>query len=413
MPRVLCSPPNCYLSRPRKRPGRRTLPPRCIRPNPWSMFLIRVSGQGYDRKKVSYMYSRWKVRFYRENPGLDERAIKAKMNEELCRDIAASNRRATSRKSSADLKQTRARRRKTARANTEARKAAAAKAKASAAKASAAKASAAKAKASKISAAKGSKAKASGTSAKASTPFFADKPVPRNWNLYSKVKSMTRFDFILGSGRSRASFLMDENALDRMLPGRWFNDELIGAYMALLQHSSAGQDNIFLHGLFYSMYTVTGQLLPSQVHDPKYSNKPASVRYALVKSTTRRLNTTGPVKIFVPVNHGNTHWTLIVIDVEKKHVLSLDSFNKERRVQRKEMLDWIEQEHLSKKKPFDKKEWTTHKVKVPSQTNGVDCGVFTCMFAAYLAFDRPLTFKQKDMAKMRARLAWSILNKTL
>lgn len=48
--------------------------------------------------------------------------MKAKMNEDLCRDIAETNRRARSRKSSEHLKETRERRRKAAKTNTEARR---------------------------------------------------------------------------------------------------------------------------------------------------------------------------------------------------------------------------------------------------------------------------------------------------
>ncbi len=375
MPLASCSPPDCYLSRPRKRPGKRTLPPRCIKPNPWSMFLINVSGQGLDRKMVSYMYERWKLRFYRENPTLDESALKAKMNEELCRDIAESNRRARSRKSSKDLKETRERRRKTAKARTEARKS------------------------------KDSKSKDSKSKESKAKVFFAERAVPKGWNLYKKIKNMEVFTLVLGTGRSRVSLSLHQSTLESMRPREWFNDDVITAYMALLQHSRAGKKNVFMNTLFYGMYVSK--------YDPTYAKKSAAVRHPRVAGMTRRLKTTDPVQIFVPVNHNNTHWTLIVIDVKNKQVISLDSLNKERKTPRREMLEWIEREHIVKGKPFNKKEWTTFKANAPSQTNGYDCGVFTCMFAAFLGNDRPITFKQKDLVKMRARLAWSVLNMKL
>ena len=121
MPLVSCSPPTCYLTRPRKRPGRRTLPGRCMRPNPWIMFLIRMGGQGFDRKAVSDMYKKWKREFHAQNPTLSESEMKAKMNDHLCGDIARTSERNLARKSKR-LKETRECRRKTAKKNTEARR---------------------------------------------------------------------------------------------------------------------------------------------------------------------------------------------------------------------------------------------------------------------------------------------------
>ena len=394
MPLVSCSPPKCYLSRPRKRPGQRTLPGRCVRPNPWTMFQMSVSGQGLGRKMVSYMYRRWKLRWARENPGLDARAARAKMNADLCRDIAASNRRARSRNSSSRMKATRPDRRKTARDNTVRRKKEAAKA-----------AKAAKAKAA---AKKKNKSGSSGTSDASS--FFAKKEVPSGWNLYKKLKGLSSFEFKVGSGASRSGVFMRGNTLDSMKPGEWFDDDVITAYMTLLQGKGnpSSSKGIFMSPLFYGKFTARGD--NSGAVDPAYFGQSAAVRHPLVKRWTRNLNTTGPVKIFVPVNHGNTHWTLIVVDVKNKQVISVDSFNSDRLTARKEMLGWIEQEHIAKGKAFNRQQWKTLKKVAPRQTNGYDCGPFTCMFAAFINNDKPLAFKQKDMAKMRARLVWSILN---
>ena len=385
MPIASCAPPTCYLSLPRKRRGRRTLPGRCVRPNPWTMFQIGVSGRGYDRMMVSYMYRRWKLRWARENPGLDARAARSKMNADLCRGIAT---------------------RKNPNPNPSARKAKAAKA---ARKAKPAK-PARKAKAAKPARkAKAAKAAKRGTSG-AKRKFFAKKEVPRGWDLYKELEGLSSFEFKVGSGASRSGVFMRGNTLDSMKPGEWFDDDVITAYMTLLQGKGnpSSSKGIFMSPLFYAKFTARGD--NSGAVDPAYFGKSAKVRHPLVKSWTRKLNTTGPVKIFVPVNHGNTHWTLIVVDVKNKQVISIDSFNSERLTARKEMLGWIEQEHAAKGKAFNREQWRTLKMVAPAQTNGYDCGPFTCMFAAFINNNKPLAFKQKDMAKMRARLVWSILN---
>ena len=46
---------------------------------------------------------------------------------------------------------------------------------------------------------------------------------------------------------------------------------------------------------------------------------------------------------------------------------------------------------------------------VPCQENGYDCGVFTCMFADFLSFDRQLTFSQEHITQCRERIALSIM----
>ncbi|CAN0472771.1 unnamed protein product, partial [Ectocarpus sp. 8 AP-2014] len=190
---------------------------------------------------------------------------------------------------------------------------------------------------------------------------------------------------------------LDGNSLKTLMPRKWLNDDAINAYMFLLQHNSSNQKNIFLNTFLYT----------------QFKDKAPDVRHVLVREYTSDLNTTGPVKIFVPVNHDLNHWTLIVIDVDKKQIISMDSFNGDREYAMSEMLGWIEQEHIQKSKSFDKREWTMLNMEVPIQKNIIDCGVFVCMFAAYFANDRPFTFTHRDMTKMRARLAWSILNRRL
>jgi sentrin-specific protease 1 len=59
----------------------------------------------------------------------------------------------------------------------------------------------------------------------------------------------------------------------------------------------------------------------------------------------------------------------------------------------------------------DADEWklVTCENNVPTQTNGVDCGVFTCMFADFLSMNRPLSFGQAHISQCRDRIALSIM----
>ena len=52
---------------------------------------------------------------------------------------------------------------------------------------------------------------------------------------------------------------------------------------------------------------------------------------------------------------------------------------------------------------------TDPQVKTPQQDNGVDCGVFSCMFANYLSRDLSLSFSALDMRTFRQRITLDLL----
>ncbi|CAM9190186.1 unnamed protein product, partial [Ectocarpus sp. 12 AP-2014] len=188
---------------------------------------------------------------------------------------------------------------------------------------------------------------------------------------------------------------------------KWYVDEIINPYMILL----SGEGNpmhkscLFMNSFFYTKFKAE--------KDAHLANASAKERHVLVKRFTKNKVSTGPVKIFVPVNVGRSHWIMIMIDVKSKRVVSMDSLNSPNDGVRNDMIDWIEQEHRSRRRKFDRREWTSSAKKVPQQTNGWDCGPFALMFAAFVSNDKKLNFNQEDVPKMRNRIAWSILNRQL
>lgn len=170
--------------------------------------------------------------------------------------------------------------------------------------------------------------------------------------------------------------------------------------------------SIFMNSLFFAKFSCWDDRRRGR--DLAYFGTPPGKRHDLVKRWTRNLDTTNKKsKIFVPVNSDNNHWYMIMIDLENKKVLSMDSLRIDREDAREEMLGWIEAEHKAKRKPFEISEWTHAMKKVPKQNNGYDCGPFACLYAAFMSNDKNLTFLQGDIPKMRRRIAWSILNTTL
>jgi Ulp1 family protease len=74
---------------------------------------------------------------------------------------------------------------------------------------------------------------------------------------------------------------------------------------------------------------------------------------------------------------------------------------------------WLDDEHAARKGCECAIEWELVPTlpTVPQQSNGSDCGVFSCMFADYISEDLSLQFSQADMPHFRQRLALQILRK--
>lgn len=322
------------------------------------------------------MYTEWKDRWLRENPGLSRTEARARMNETLCEEVAEANRLARSRTPAAALARTRDERRRRARER-----------------------------------------------AGASRPgrFFAKKEAPAGWSLNAHLSGMEfpfEFEHVARAGGRRLRETMSKDTVERLRPTQWFTSDIINAYMTLLgtEGNPGSATSIFMPSFFFTRFTVTERnLLGSGVPDLRYVGKPAGKRHELVKRWTRNLDTTKPIKIFVPVNVGNSHWFMIMIDVKNKKVVSMDSLRSSsgRADERNEMLGWIEAEHASKQKPFRLEEWSSVQKNVPKQRNGYDCGPFSCMFAAFMSNDKRMSFLQGDLPKMRKRIAWSILHNEL
>ena len=139
------------------------------------------------------------------------------------------------------------------------------------------------------------------------------------------------------------------------------------------------------------------------------------MRHAKVKGFTRsKPSTDEKYKIIVPINSQNNHWLLAVIDNVKKTVTVYDSLPSVTRAKTvgDMMMKWVKAEHQHKKAPFEAKKWKiTKDDSSPVQDNGYDCGVFTLVTAAHIAFKNTAMYSKKDLYEnSRKRIAWSIFN---
>ena len=194
------------------------------------------------------------------------------------------------------------------------------------------------------------------------------------------------------------------NELSCLNPGTWLNDGVINGYMELLNARNSLISRISQKkSKFFSSFFIDRLM-----RDGDYNN---------VERWTRNIGI--PVlemdKIFMPINISNTHWTLMVVYIQKKEIHYYDSM---RGVGDKYMMrvltKWISKQYLVEKKIFNINEWKMFNHLdigyYPLQTNGFDCGMFVIMYADYMSDDLPLTsFSQNDMPFFRMKVGTDLI----
>jgi Ulp1 family protease len=190
-------------------------------------------------------------------------------------------------------------------------------------------------------------------------------------------------------------------------PGTWLNDEIINFYMQLLQEKDdnfvtqqkKSKTSHYFNSFFYTKLLENGQY--------QYSN---------VKRWTKKFDIFQKSKIFIPINLHNTHWTMLVIYMEKKEIHYYDSMSGSGKVYLQSALKWIQDEAKEKKNEIiNTNEWKLidRESHVPQQRNGYDCGMFSIYCADYVTDDLPLEYNQDEMGENRIRVGAAILRGTL
>ncbi|KAI8373965.1 hypothetical protein EDC96DRAFT_437821 [Choanephora cucurbitarum] len=186
--------------------------------------------------------------------------------------------------------------------------------------------------------------------------------------------------------------------IHRLYPETWLNDEIINFYFELIAERANKIDQLPQIHCFNTFFCST---LRDQ-------------GYAKVRRWTKRVDVFKKDLLFVPINQ-SYHWVLGVMDIKNKKVCVYDSLHGNHDRTLDLFLDYLEKEHLDKKKePLDTSDWTKETPKdIPRQENMSDCGAFTCTFAERLSRAVPFHFSQKDMTTIRRRMALNIVNKAI
>ncbi|KAF6003126.1 specific peptidase [Cyanidiococcus yangmingshanensis] len=203
-------------------------------------------------------------------------------------------------------------------------------------------------------------------------------------------------------------------------PG-WLNDEIMNAYMGMLNRQYRSQGVYCFNSFFYTRLT-----------SPSY-------RFEFVHRWTRRagLCIQRNSLLLVPVNVDQRHWILVAIDASRRELRCYDSMHSRDGWRVLPNLErWLYDE-LTDKRVKDpwllSREWRTllaHEHQpVPRQSDGGSCGVFSLLFAEALACNWPpersrhlspskgvyckFSFGQKDVPVLRKRIALELLQQRL
>lgn len=182
----------------------------------------------------------------------------------------------------------------------------------------------------------------------------------------------------------------------------WLNDSVINFYMNLLIDRGRKEQFPSVHA-FNTFF---------------YHTKLKPKGYESVKRWTNNIDIFSHDLVVVPIFYG-VHWTLVIIDFNKKAMIYYDSLmvenDKKCHDTLKDLKNYLQNEHSFKKgQTFNFQGWKFKSANgIPQQTNGSDCGTFLCVYANFICANIKLNFDQQDMPYFRNRIKYEIITKKL
>lgn len=253
--------------------------------------------------------------------------------------------------------------------------------------------------------------------------------------LVTRTKLETRIVTI-----AEAGITLRGESFKRLRGTRWLDDEVLNAYVSLINSRndavfyelSEGDRSGIPRTYMFNTYFFTRLCCHSSGFD-----------YPGVQGWTKRAKVDILQKdiILVPINLGNHHWVLSGIDMEHQEIMYLDSMrgpdtakaiSKLKRwvfeelrnkhgdsvAQRYDPHSWKEVKHSYRVRrigvlpaSLESREAKAGRVaRVPTQSDGGSCGVFTAKMADCLSLGIKVYFKQGDIPLIRRRMALDLFN---
>jgi Ulp1 family protease len=234
---------------------------------------------------------------------------------------------------------------------------------------------------------------------------------------------------------------LDVPAIQTLKPGTQLRADVLNCWMSILQCRETYNNRLHPdtpRTLFFDTYFMTHLL----------HNRNQTYNYTKVKNyaTNRRCTDILKLnKIIVPIHYIN-HYVTLEVSFRMKTIAIYDSMHRRSRhnAQTKQtvqhlqiandnpkwqtkcataMFQYIHDElkhNVSHEERPNATDWTFeinpeishngHPLTIPQQSNGIDCGVFACLFATYAYEKRPMTFTQRDINNYRLNMVWHIMH---
>lgn len=190
------------------------------------------------------------------------------------------------------------------------------------------------------------------------------------------------------------SISITRNDLYTLVNENWLNDEVINFYMNLLIDRSEKNDSL------PKIYAMNTFFIPKLLQSG----------HAGLKRWTRKVDIFSFDVIPIPVHVSGVHWCMSIIHLKNKTIKYYDSMGQTNNRVLDSLEQYLKDESLDKKKVvFDMSDWTKESVQdCPRQSNGSDCGVFSCMFAEFVSRDSRISFSQEKMQYFRKKMIYEI-----
>jgi sentrin-specific protease 1 len=177
----------------------------------------------------------------------------------------------------------------------------------------------------------------------------------------------------------------------------WINDEVINFYFRMLEEKDAQKPTTLRSHFFNTFFWERMMVVDSGF---KFSN---------VKRWTKKRDIFSADKLYFPINLGNMHWVLVVVDVQSKCVRHYDSLGADGELYLQGFLLWLQHEASSSSKVFNKEDWAVETMRPPPQDDCSSCGVCVIVTALLLSSDLPLCHGRRHFAHLRKLIARDIL----
>ena len=193
---------------------------------------------------------------------------------------------------------------------------------------------------------------------------------------------------------SEAGVTVRRKDMKTMSPGKWLNDTIIDAYMALIEQRGR-RDELLPTTVITSVHFYSALRRRDK---SSYSELDTWVGEDIMKR-----------KLLVFPIYWSHHYSLVVVDTDTCIINYLDSMKGSRKNSPIPEHIKIFLEEYCRTRKIKK----TFKVKrrndVPIQGNGSDCGPFICVYAEKLTAKEKCTFSQQEMENIRLQMVDNLL----